>query len=366
MYLKDDICELEIKSVDKNNMSNWQITHTVDTLTTVNNKFDVLHKVNDLLNQGVKKKNIFVTDKSFLISTNYKTYFEKGDVLKYTSDMIVKIANIGRIITMEENEDIVKINCLMSYYKRINSLLNNSLKCRLRGVYLSESYRRLFNKNLKESYDYLTNAAQEQIRDMYGRFLSPDYIKMNKLLEKLNQEKDKQLEKNEIQFKRWANESVKRFEHTFNRFDRPVIGVYDELHHSFQIINSDQMYRNGEESENQLRLKSITKNSPVTITVLVTGAMLSLLGYLVYRDHSVNKEIIDDNMLDIPQDSREVIENVFTNENGEIIDINATDKKKLDPQLTAIIEKNLNKLEIISNNKKVHLEMKDTNINITS
>lgn len=359
MYSKDNICELQIESVDRYNMSNWQITHTVDTLTTVNNKFDVLSKVNDLLNRGVKKKNIFVTDKSFLISTNYRTYFEKGDVLKYTPDMIVKIANIGRIITMEENEDIVKINCLMSYYKRINSLLNNSLKCRLRGTFLSESYSRVFNKNLNEAYDYMTNGAQEQIRDIYGKFISPNYGKMNNLLEKLDQEKDKQLERNIIQFKKWANESNKRFEHTFNRFDRPVIGVYDENQHTFQIINFDQMYKNGEESENQLKLKSITKNSPVTIAVLVTGTMLSFLGYLVYRDHTVNNEAINNNMLDIPQDSREVIKNVFTNKSGEIIDINASDSKILDPQLTVIVEKNLNKLEIITSNKKVHLEIKD-------
>ena len=167
------------------------------------------------------------------------------------------------------------------------------------------------------------------------------------------------MERNKIQFEKWANESNKRFEHTFNRFDRPVIGVYDDIQHTFQIINSDQMYKNGEESENQLKLKSITKNSPVVIAVLVTGTMLSFLGYLVYRDHTVSNEAIDNNMLDIPQDSREVIKNVFTNEKGEIIDTNASDTKKLDTQLTAIVEKNLNKLEIITCNKKVHLEIKD-------
>lgn len=357
MYLNDNICELQIKSVGEYNMSNWQITHTVDTLTTVNNKFDVLYKINDLLNGGIKRKNIFVTDKSFLISTNYKTYFEKSDVLKCTPDMIVKIASIGRIITMEENEDIVKINSLMSYYKYINSFLNYNLKCRLRGIFLSESFKRIFERNLKESYDCMTSGAKEQISDIYERRLSPNYSKMYSLLEKLEQDKDKQFKKNISQFEKMASESAKRFEHTFNRFDRPVIGVYDDTQHTFQIINSDQMYKNGEESENQLKLKCITKNSPVAITLLVTGTMLSFLGYLVYRDHKVDNEVVEDNMLDIPQDTKEVIRNIFSNETRDIVEINEGSNKIVDDQLSSIIEKNLNKLEIITNNKKVHLEM---------
>lgn len=61
MNLEKDVCRLELRSIKEYNMSNWQITHTVDTMTMVNNKFDILNKVNNLISSGVKKKNIFIT-----------------------------------------------------------------------------------------------------------------------------------------------------------------------------------------------------------------------------------------------------------------------------------------------------------------
>ena len=77
MYTSDEKYEVILNSVADINMSNWQITKTLDTMTMVNNKFVILSIINNLLNKGVNKKDIFVTDKSFLISTNYKTYMKK-------------------------------------------------------------------------------------------------------------------------------------------------------------------------------------------------------------------------------------------------------------------------------------------------
>lgn len=362
MFTKNDSYELKIKSVDTINMSNWQITYTIDTLTTVNNKFDILSKVNDLINNGISKKNIFITDKSFLISTNYKTYFEKGDTLENTSNAIIRIASIGRMITMEYNEDMAKINSLIAYYKSINSIMNMSMRCRLRGKYLSKSYSLLFKAGLEEAYECLTKGAQQQIKDIFGKYISPDNEKMNKLLTKIDNEKDRQYKRNNIQYEKMANEGAIRFESTFNRFDRPVLGVYDDINHSFKIINTDQMYKNGEESEKQIRLKTVTKNSPVVITLIVTGIMLSFIGYLVYRDHKVNNETVNAEMLNIPQNSNEVINNIFCNREGEIIDNNSVDKNVLDPQLIALIEKNFNKLESIASKRKVHMEINEGKI----
>lgn len=38
--------KLVLKNANDVNLSNWQISHIVNTLTTVNNKFDVLTKLN--------------------------------------------------------------------------------------------------------------------------------------------------------------------------------------------------------------------------------------------------------------------------------------------------------------------------------
>jgi hypothetical protein len=235
--------------------------------------------------------------------------------------------------------------------------MNESMRCRLRGKYLSESYSILFRNSLAEAYENLTKGAQQQITDIFEKYLSPDYKKMNRLLEKIEHEKNKQYNKNKTQFEKTALDSAKKFEHTFNRFDRPVLGVYDDQKHTFKIINTDQMYKNGEESDKQIKLKSMSKNSPVIITLIVTGTMLSFIGYLIFRDHKVNNETVDNEMLDIPQDSKEVINNIFCSSNGAIVNLDLNNYKKLDPQLISIIEKNFNKLENITNNRKVNLEI---------
>ena len=63
MYSSSEKYEVIIKSVEDINMSNWQITKTLDTMTMVNNKFVILSTINNLINNGVDKKDIFVTDK---------------------------------------------------------------------------------------------------------------------------------------------------------------------------------------------------------------------------------------------------------------------------------------------------------------
>lgn len=359
MLLNKDIAELRIRSVETNDMSNWMITHTIDTLTTVNNKFDVLKKVNDLINKGIDKKNIFITDRSFLISTNYKTYFEKGNVLGNTANTIVKVANIGRIITMEYNEEIININCLLAYYKKITSILNRNLNCRLRGQYLEKSYNELFTSNLERALRILAVGAKQQVVDIYARYLNPDNNKMDKLIQEIYFEMDKSLGKGHANFQSLANNSVKKFAQNFKRFDRPILGIYHNTGHVFEIINADQMYKNGEESKNRIQLKSLSKNSPVLIALLVTGTMLGFLVYLAYRDHRVKNSDIEDNMLDIPQNTREVIENVLTNAAGEITYVEDGKKNELDPQVSFLAENNFNKLEIVINKKKVNLEIRD-------
>ena len=72
MFSNDKTYEVTLESTADINMSNWQITKTVDLMTMVNNKFVILSEINRLLEHGADKKNIFIADRSFLISTSYK------------------------------------------------------------------------------------------------------------------------------------------------------------------------------------------------------------------------------------------------------------------------------------------------------
>lgn len=71
------------------------------------------------------------------------------------------------------------------------------------------------------------------------------------------------------------------------------------------------MYKNGEEFVNQIKLRNISKNSPVLITLAVTGIMLTAITYLAYREHLVDSQDMVDDMMDIPETDMEAIHNFF-------------------------------------------------------
>lgn len=85
----------------------------------------------------------------------------------------------------------------------------------------------------------LSKGAKQQVSDVYERFLNPDINAMNKLLNRIENEKNKAIEKNLNHYTKIGLESAKRFEQCFNRFDRPIIGVYHEDNHTFETAGSD-------------------------------------------------------------------------------------------------------------------------------
>lgn len=356
MISKKDECIVYIRNNASVNMSNWQITHTVDTLTMVNNKFDVLDKINMLINQGIDKQNIFVTDKSFLISTNYKTYFANGSFISNAGADIVKAANIGRIITMEYNSEISNINSLFEYYKKISSLVSRNYRCRLKSSFLREAYDALNYCDINFACKILSDGAIEQITDIYDRFLKPDYKKRDALIHKITgmyeNELPKILRKNEED----ALKCRKRFEQCFDRFDRPIVGVYYPEQRMFEIINADQMYKNGEESAKRIKLRSISKNSPVLITLAVTGVMLVTMAYLTYREHTVDAQDMVDDMVDIPQTNSEAIHNILSNEDGNMFSTERM-QENVDSFVECLAVKNMEKLERVTDKTRVHVEV---------
>lgn len=356
LITKKDECIVDIRSNESVNMSNWQITHTVDTLTTVNNKFDVLDKINALINQGVDKSNIFVTDKSFLISTNYKTYFENGSRISNDGSAIVKAANIGKIITMDYNAEISKINALFEYYKKINSLIAQNHRYRLRSFVLSEAYNVLGYCDINEACEILRDAAIEQVTEIYDRYLNPDYQKRDALIQKLLGMYEKELPKIVKKNEESAIKCRKKFEHCFERFDRPIVGIYYPEQRMFEIINADQMYKNGEESANRIKLRNISKNSPVLITLAVTGVMLATIVYLTYREHTVDAQDMVDNTVDIPQTNSEAIRNILSNEDGNMVSIEG-EQGDVDTFVESLAVKNMAKLERVIDKSRVRVEV---------
>ena len=89
--------------------------------------------------------------------------------------------------------------------------------------------------------------------------------------------------------------------------------------------------------------------------MLVTGPMVAFLGYLLFREHNVNSQINTEDLFDIPQDDEGAINNVLGNDDGNLLDTG--NAKVVDLQIKEMAHCNLNKLEIVTNKRVVHLEM---------
>ena len=220
---------------------------------------------------------------------------------------------------------------------------------------MSDSFSVLFNGSVEQAYEILLDGAKEQVYDVFERYIYPDTKRRDMIITNLESQKEPCLRKNRNRFEKIMRESSKKFAYTYNRFDRPIVGIYHQDGHSIEIINADQMYKNGEESDTQIKLKQITKNSPVAIALLVTGPMVGFLGYLLYREHKVNNQMDEQDIFDIPQDDEVAISNIIGNDDGNLID--SGNVREVDSQVKELAQCNLNKLEIVTNKRVVHLEM---------
>lgn len=346
---------LEICNVADVNMSNWQITHTVNTITTVNNKFDILKRLNEFINQGINRKNIFIMDKSYLFNTNYKTYFDNEIILEGQAENIDidKICNMGKLFSMECNEDIKNINILFEVNKKMSSVLNYNMKCRLNKKYLVMAYTALFESDILTAIDILCEGAKEQISDIFDRRIDPDISLMQKVVTEC--EKVKNDKRIFSKFEQIKGEYEQKFEYYFNSCARPIVGIYDETSHNFLIVNADQIYQSGEEAKGQIRLKSITKNSPVLIAFTVVGVMGSVMAYLAYRNHKVNSFIDNNNLLDIPTDRKEALKNIIENDNNSIINVSES-KNKVDNKVLGLALDTYGKLEGVTDSRRVKID----------
>lgn len=89
--------------------------------------------------------------------------------------------------------------------------------------------------------------------------------------------------------------------------------------------------------------------------MLVTGPMVAFLGYLLCREHTVNGQIYTEDLFNVPQDNEGAINNILGNNDGDLLDTG--NAKAVDLQVKEMAHCNLNKLEIVTNKRVVHLEM---------
>lgn len=350
---KDSKVSFKLRSTDEVNMSNWQITHTLNTLMAANNKLEILDKINTYLSNGGEKKQIFIINDSFKFNTNYQRYFAEGNILSTSADSdLQKMIYMGTIIPMEFNKELYDLRRVFRLYKELNSNIYEASKYRFKNGTLEVAVDKFFNKGWEEATSFLYNESNKRVRELFSVPTDKTQEITEKTLKKLKSTYDSRMK---IYY---SNEDYKKNNNFFERFttlSRPIVGVFDSDRRVFEILNAEQMYMNGEESEKGLKLKSITKNSPVVMTILLTGAMLGTMAYLAWRNHQVDLDVESNQ---IPATEEEAIDNIFGNAQGQFI--SGVDREKnVDGDVQELAKDIFNKLGTVTNNKKLKVEIEE-------
>lgn len=75
------------------------------------------------------------------------------------------------------------------------------------------------------------------------------------------------------------------------------------------------------------------------------------MGYLAYRDHSVNSIVKDSDIVNVPTDRRNALKNIIGDDNNDML--NKDEKMEVDDRVLALSLDTYDKLEGITDSKKV-------------
>lgn len=328
-------------------MSNWEATHTFDTLNTGNNKVNILKCLSEYLNNSGKENTIFIFNSSFKINSNYSRYFNNGNQLSLNNlDDLQNIIYMGKIIPFEYNEDLANIQHLLDEYKSLNYILDNFKDHNIRhkkfvSKDLIKYLKMIPNNSMAKILEEMFTNYNEKIKQIYKTQKKPNeefYTKtMHKLLQKHNNIDNR--------YRKFIHTSMsntnKKFMNNFYSFSRPIIGLYEKETNTIKIINSDQMFEKGKNCNNELGLLSITRNSPIKITVNSVGIMKNIFTYLILSESESENDTT--NFIDTTtyNDDDDLIEKIFNSSNSNI---------------TTLAKKVLNKIKEVTKSNKVSLQ----------
>lgn len=311
---------VRINSLENVNMSNWEITHTLDSLNSSNNKLNILEEISIYLNNGGKQENIFILDQSFNIKTNYKEYFKNGSRLSINDEAdLKKMIFMGNIVPFYFNDKLCKLQFIMDTYRKLNLELNRMVRNKLPNGILEMSVNNLCDSEIEKSIENLYIKSKEVIDSICTNSKIYDqekYQEFIKRLDKIYSSQQNSYDEYMIKSRDCVNSS---FKDIFKTRSRPIVGIYHEETNQFEIVNYYQMYMKGELSKKDLRLNMITKNSPVMILVAAVGLMASTMIYLAIREHNVSDENeYDVEELNIPETEYDLVTTLLKTQNSDL------------------------------------------------
>lgn len=297
---------LEMKRDGEKLLSSWQISAFIENLSRSYYKNELLNTIESYLNKGTDLENIFIIDESFKLNNIYKNL----GILNLGNERDAKtLYHLGKPIGMFPNEKLIKINCMFEIFRKINETLSEYKvkglnKKKLSGlitfsispnttmIAIKEKIISLANENLNQSSQEevrdneqnkkidrkkLANSLESstvQVMSSYQKMES-DFISLAITKESILANDIKDINKMPSNMAGYFN----TFKSSFDTLIRPIIGIYNPNDNSVEIICRDFIDKTlyVEENKRFLDIKSISRNSPLAVCVVLGVGGLTFL-----------------------------------------------------------------------------------------
>ncbi len=297
---------LEMKRDGKKLLSSWQISAFIENLSRSYYKNELLNTIESYINKGTDLENIFIIDESFKLNNIYKNL----GILNLRNERDAKtLYHLGKPIGMFPNEKLIKINCMFEIFRKVNETLSEykvkglnkeklsglitfSISPNTTMIAIKEKIISLANENLNQSgQEEVRNTEQNkkidrkklanslesstvQVISSYQKMES-DFISIAIAKESILANDIKDINETPSNIIRYFN----TFKSTFDNLIRPIIGIYDPNDNSVEIICRDFIDKTlyVEENKRFLDIKSISRNSPLAVCVVLGVGGLTFL-----------------------------------------------------------------------------------------
>ncbi|MDF9887877.1 hypothetical protein M2246_003079 [Bacillus sp. LEw-kw-24] len=297
---------LEMKRDGEKLLSSWQISAFIENLSRSYYKNELLNTIESYINKGTDLENIFIIDESFKLNNIYKNL----GILYLRNERDAKtLYHLGKPIGMFPNEKLMKINCMFEIFRKVNETLSEykvkglnkeklsglitfSISPKTTMIAIKEKIISLANENLNQSSQEevrnkeqnkkidqkkLANSLESstvQIMSSYQKMES-DFISLAITKESILANDIKDINETPSNIAGYFN----TFKSTFDNLIRPIIGIYNPNDNSVEIICRDFIDKTLyiEENKRFLDIKSISRNSPLAVCVVLGIGGLTFL-----------------------------------------------------------------------------------------
>ena len=297
---------LEMKRDGEKLLSSWQISAFIENLSRSYYKNELLNTIESYINKGTDLENIFIIDESFKLNNIYKNL----GILNLRNERYAKtLYHLGKPIGMLPNEKLIKINCVFEIFRKVNEILSEykvkglnkeklsglitfSISPNTTMIAIKEKIISLANENLNQSSQEevrnneqnkkidqkkLANSIESstvQVMSSYQKMES-DFISLAITKESILANDIKDINETPSNITGYFN----TFKSTFDNLIRPIIGIYNPNDNSVEIICRDFIDKTlyVEENKRFLDIKSISRNSPLAVCVVLGVGGLTFL-----------------------------------------------------------------------------------------